>query len=529
MRRSSPWLWAAWLGSTACQEDPSFFLRWKIAPDLERFALDAGELPELGSAVECSSVGLGQVELVTRTVDGITVDTRSFPCFPHEFLDADGRAGGPELEPGTYDLEVRGLRGSGSPWEREFCESAPEAWADAGICRDQQLLFECPASPESPEGAGDGPGTPRSDCSDACGVDVQCCADWPTHVQELVRPTCRFASATARVEVADDDRPLVGDLVLLAPPECDDGVDNDRDGLTDLSDPACQLDPILGREQDDADISVVSLSVTYLDGNPSVSCPGLGIGSLLVTLDGAELVRTPCEHPQTDLPPLSTSLGPGPHTLEVVGLAPGLEVVPATRVEQVWQIADGEFPPVAAAVDFGPEDFLEPLVGELRFAVAYESSPGQIRSGCAPTPAEGRLCIDELDITVFEDGQEIAVPLQLADDACPIKPIVSVDPVQWAGPDAELNHRYEVAIAARGLVDPPDGCPSASESATEVCFQRTAAERMLLAPGSDAVRVILPRVLDGDDLPPAGCEDCQSSSDCMGCVDCCVDAVCVVP
>jgi hypothetical protein len=85
--------------ASACAEDSSYVLRWKVGR----------EAPEaLTSVRQCSDLGLSKVRV--STFEGAElVDSREFPCFPDSFADPDGVAPGPELGPGTYTVTVLGL------------------------------------------------------------------------------------------------------------------------------------------------------------------------------------------------------------------------------------------------------------------------------------------------------------------------------------------------------------------------------------------------------------------------------------
>lgn len=102
--------WKLWLAAgvlAGCGESPSFEMRWQIAR--------AGDDPiELSSAADCSTVGIGQIR-VSSLQNGVTVDRRTFPCYPTEFAD-DTLVAGPELPDGNYIIEFEPLSQAGRPF-----------------------------------------------------------------------------------------------------------------------------------------------------------------------------------------------------------------------------------------------------------------------------------------------------------------------------------------------------------------------------------------------------------------------------
>jgi hypothetical protein len=282
---------------------------------------------------------------------------------------------------------------------------------------------------------------------------------------------------------------------------------------------------------------VISVAVTYLDQNPNVRCSGLKIGQIRVSLDDGqetrELARQTCAAPETAIPPLVVPLDPGDYTLEVVGIAAATEDTVATTVKtHDFTVEPDVGGLVDLELDFGANDFEPALESPLRFKIDYQATPDHVRGGCSPGPAEGTLCIEQLDVQVFGDGQELIVSLgsfgttPVTDAECVEIPLQSDESFTW-GVDAD---DFTVTAIARGrpdsdaltcpdpgLVDPLPDC-----FATEVPIR--------LAPGSDWVSVPLPRVLDDQGLPPQGCADCQVDDDCdLTCTDCCVDRVCHPP
>ncbi len=506
------------LALAGCTEDPSFLFRWRITEDVTALD-DADKAEKLTSAYQCSRVGLSQLRL--STFEGITnvlADQRILPCFPQVFSNPDRFAGGPELEPGDYAVVLEALRDTGGPWTRVLCPGTP---IPAGWDCEPQDETVC---------------LPKAQCGDGEGSSEGSCDSGRKPVSGT--SFCRFGYASTELTVEEGQRTTLDEFVLLAPPQCDDGVDNDQDGLTDLADPACLQDPFNAFEIDDTSATLISITTTYLGANSSVTCAGMGIGAVQLLLSGGqfdqptEIERQSCSAPQTKLPPYSSPLEPGTYTLEVLGIAAGTEDVPATVAKTiVFEVLPDVGAFVKETVDLAPEDFLEEISGPLAFAVSYQATDDHVRPSCQPDNFGGVLCVEEFDITLLEDGQPTdAYTLKDFTGDCADKALRTEESAVWAGPDAGQNHTYSVEIQARGRPE-MDGltCPTeeAEGDAVAVCFGTT--EAVPLAPGSDAVLIVLPRVLDDDGLPPAGCQDCTSDAECQGCVDCCIDSICEGP
>lgn len=594
------YLGAACVLATGCTEDPSYYLRWKIA-SIE----GTGDPREPDNARICADVGLGQLRLSTYEAGtNVLADRRLIPCASPEF--PDGSHPGPELEEGDYDVVLEAVRDTGDVWVREFCSPSqvPELWdpqvpagpnapddvdgtlrceyrdiplscydpgddCTAGSfgcrCRTEKEQMEegdpaCDGGndctndqclPPDCEGAAgcacrDPGDDPVCDDGNAC-LDGHCvpsddglcgdvqsyCALEPSRPAMVRRWYCQYAADTAQVTIAGDNKPRLDDFVLVSPPQCDDGVDNDADGLTDLGDPACLLSPLVGHEIDDKALSSISVSVSFLDQNPNVNCPGIGIGRLHLELDDGsgdpeQIGDISCDTPTASFPSVSRALPEGEYVLRVTGIQSGTEDVPATTPKESapFQVdADtGTF--VKTTIDIGPDDLLTPLDDPARLLFKYQGSENQTRS-CTPYPGVGgdlvvgrvefvmlersgddwvemdpaALMFDIADLTPSVDGNRITID-------CPGKPVVSAG-LSWGN----------YAVAARALE---------LDSAT-ACFEITDMEPFRLAPGDDANEVVLPRLLEGDPaLPPAACVDCEDDGDCAGGVPC-IDGVCEGP
>ena len=146
-------------GVTACQEPPSYRLRW---------AIDGREMLDVAA---CSESGLLEVRVRAYTAPEVFTDERTYPCFSRAFVDPEGTVGGSALPPGRYAIELRGIDRTCDPWDAEEVQSlepgAPEPTGcspdgDVVECRPNELVCDCQrlvvvaagssASPDNPNG-----------------------------------------------------------------------------------------------------------------------------------------------------------------------------------------------------------------------------------------------------------------------------------------------------------------------------------------------------------------------------------------
>lgn len=290
---------------------------------------------------------------------------------------------------------------------------------------------------------------------------------------------------------------LLGDIVLLAPSPCEDGIDNDNDGLVDQSDPGCRVGP---NEEDDIRITQFRFRPTLLDENPNATCIGVGLARIRIRIDEEpdSALEVVCDTNKTEL--FIRQLDPGEHTVSVVGLNnQGEEMTVPQQIPFTVTETQGDF--VDLGVDFGADDFLNPIQAEMRFSLAYQISENfeDIRT-CSPTAKQGLLEIDQVRIRILDgEGNPLDPPVQLTTGeildgspiACPNGVLVTEDLV-WG--------RYQIAV-------------DALSSANEVCFSNTA-EPTFGAPSS-AFTVFVERTSS-----ESSCKDCETSADCS-CLDCC--------
>lgn len=402
MSISRPALVLALALAPACAESPSVELRWRIqAEDLD----EGAEPPELTSIRQCTAVGISKLRLTTRQ-DGFPVDVRELPCFPEEFDAESGLAPGPELDAGTYELTLQGLRRStGTPW--------------------------------------------------AEGVSV-----------------------SADVTISNGAVALLEDLVLPAPPTCDDGIDNDGDGYVDSADIDCRVtDP---RESNQVTNIQFFVSPSFLGDNPYVTCGTVGVTTFRLRVD---------DDPSTDrvigcstlTSSFSRRIDPDveSHSVSITGLNFDNVAVTETKVTE-FTVTGAQGKPVDVDATFSGDDLLTPLNAPIQFIVAFETGPDADKEFryCA-ADAGSTLEITDLTARVIDLDTDQPVDAVLVGGdldgtaldgtpfACQATQLVT-EPLEWGNYGIELSGRSE---------------------AGDVCFS---AEPLQAAPGI-LISVILPR------------------------------------
>lgn len=467
---------------TGCGGEPSFTVSWGIAQDLAQI----DDATEPSSPAECTARGIDGVRIVTRQ-GGLLIDERRFDCFE------GGAVAGPELPNGSYDVEVLGLRRSQEAWA---CEVSTTYVGDP-TCTGAQGCA----------------------CSDdgRCDEHLSCASQFNEARTEVLARFCEACTARAAFELEIDGSVPQIEAALIAPPQCDDGIDNDADGLTDILDPACASDP-QANEGDDFIDTIFDIEVTFLNGNKLAECkPGatnaFPLGVPLIVLDvkrDGELVERIEQVCRRNLPIERRELDDGDYTLEVTGYArdqDGKASTPLTATESFdFQVAGaGTF--VTAQVDFAGDEFLDPITGAVGARFSYDIVPNDGSSagarGCASDPASSnqrsQIVVDEIDITVFDVAGDPVDPSTLgfmnatfigdaARFACTNMPIQTAS-LDWGS----------FAIDVQGRVQ------------GEVCFDTQGPVDVL----PDLIdSFVVPRVtVDGQ--PPMGCEDCMSDADCI--------------
>lgn len=412
-----------------------------------RTAAEAGR--ELRSVRQCSDLGLGFVRVVTLSDDGTEVDRREFPCFPDEFKEADGGAPGPELAAGDYYVNVLGLT------RRKLTRPDPN-----------------PEDPNDPD---------------------------PVLARDSLKVTVR----------SKGEGTLVRGWQLIGADECADGIDNDRDGSVDMSDPPCRE----GQVHEDLDLAgaLFTFEATLLGGdNPRATCTGLGLTSFRLTLDGdlAGARTIPCT---TIVQSFSADLSPGEHSWVVEGLdRDGVAVTePLTDpVTAKFTVGETGFTLVPIAVDFSIASFLaEPAFSSpLLFSIQYLSYPeAPLARPCDPVGLElGDLVLGTTRVTLLGDDQ-VADQVTLDELPFPVEDVCSefdrvrtTSDLVWG--TSEGATRYTLQVESFAADDDGNG----------PCFSNADAPE-LLAPNI-SLAVTVPRVrTDGV------CADCTSNNDCSRC------------
>lgn len=479
-------------GLAACAEPPSFQMRWTI------------EGRTGASAVACSESGVLQVRARAFVGPDEFVDERIYPCFSEGLEGDDGRVSGWALPRGCYGIELRGVDRSLTPWD----DPEPTVFDDEPI----EHLGCYPGDPDTGEvdPAECRPGERVCDC---LRLDVGgACSDGQS-----------AAASAPEGETANE--PLV--FTLDPPFECEDGIDNDRDGRVDDGDPSCVVAFADGTEGIPVGVTDFQLEVSLLAQNPSIECSNIpGFSRVQVWLDRDEQDEQDEQDEPEELSDadilifddtcqlespyrFATSLPVGLARFHVVGIdGAGVPITQLQSFEQ--ELAPGNnF--VQYTVDFGPETFLEPVVGPIIFNTGFVGElgrEGDVRFSCAlavdgETPEQiagkhdrGTLEITDLRVTVFDSRKmPITTPIQLDDGTVlegptlvPCRSQIFTETLTWGGYFVEIE-----ALSAAG----------------DACFSNIGAAQVMTPNRID--NILLPRA--DDDLPES-CRECEADDDC---------------
>ncbi len=421
---------------------------------------------ELLSVRQCSELGISRVRVTTLDGNGNEVDQREFPCFPEQFRELDGAAPGPEVGPGEYYVTIVGLDRRGA------------THAD-------------PAAPDDPD-----------------------------------RVLARDNRTISVAESGEGRR--VDSFRLVGASECDDAIDNDRDGGVDDGDLACRQGA--AREDQDRAASIFTFEATLLGSNPAANCAGLGVASLAVILDDdpALTQKITCTTvPQS----FSAYLPPGEHTWAVQGLNGKGE--PVTRripeVATAFTVGAEGNAYVPIAIDLAIDVFTAPFSESLRFSVeylSYEDSP-------LPRPCDasgldlGTLVLGKTRVTLLDEtgaltkemvtlvdaleGEDADFPVDAVCEAFD-RPRVTSE-LLWSPAAGQRDYSLKIetwAAADDPLVDLP-------------CFSNED-EPARLAPGISPT-IVVPRLRSDGNCADCSCVDdkCPTSKDCSRCDE---DGVC---
>ncbi|MEM9453330.1 MAG: hypothetical protein AAGF11_04070 [Myxococcota bacterium] len=495
-------------GLTACAETPSFELRWTI------------EGRPGASVAACSESGVLQVR--ARALNGPNelddsgepiglVNERIYPCFPEGLEGDDGRVAGWALPRGCYAIELRGIDRSLTPWD----DPEPAVFDDEPV-----------------EHPGCSPGDPGDSEPPECRPGERVCDCLRLSVGGGCSEEQGAAASAPEGETASE--PLV--FTLDPPLECEDGIDNDRDGRVDDGDPSCVFALADGTEGLPVGVTDLQLEVSLLAQNPNIECPNIpGFSRIQVWFDRDEWTDNEQLEELSDTDILifddtcqlespyrfATSLPVGLARFHVVGVNGA--GVPITQLQSFEQELTPGNNFVQAAVDFGPETFLEPVVGPIIFNTGFVGElgrEGNVRFSCAlavdgETPEQmvgkhdrGTLEITDLRVTLFDSRMEpVTTPIQIDDGTVlegptiiPCRSQVFTQTLTWGGYFMEVE-----ALSAAG----------------EVCFSNVGAAQVM-AP-NEIDNILLPRTGDDADLPES-CRECEADADCApACVTLVVD------
>lgn len=413
------------LAASGCQEQRSYAIRWRVEPrtGTEPETAEPQDV-EMSNASVCSRAGVSDVEVWVVDELNRVVDQFDRPCFPERFRQAGGSIRGATLSPGDYTILVAGTRANGLPWGTCLGDSSTEDPSDSdtdGFVGDDTDGDSAVCTGESVRGflaAADALGTPM--CNDGvCNVGLESC-DCTTFTVE--------AEKTQRLD----------DFVLAAPPDCEDGIDGDEDGLVDQLDPGCQLGD---SESTPVLVPEIELNVSVLSGNPSADCNNVGVGALGLTVDGNEQDPILCNVGRTRF---STPLAVGPHELSVVGIRSIDGAFAPITVEKSLSFSVNELgvaTPRSLEVDFADTDLLEPLEAQVQFRYEF-AIPGDDEATAAFC-SDDRLGVEGVRYRVLDLGGQpvstFAAPLDGSLSACSIAPVVSLEAPTWGGYAIEIE------------------------------------------------------------------------------------------
>lgn len=492
------------LSTVGCTETPSFRVDWRLIETEDQSPEDAAPLTDI---TQCAAVGVTGVRVTTvpkrasgeTTLCDTPVDQREFSCLE------GGPVEGPTLEPGEYVVFVHGLRRAGEPWA-------------CAVDVPQNVLVPILEDDGTPKLDEDG--NPTYESEEQCLPDDQPC----------------YARATFELSVdesasASPGLSLVG---LLTPPECDDGLDNDRDGKVDSQDPGCIIDAS-GIEASERGVTLFQTTVSFLDSRVVLPA-NVGVHALQLDVDGQPFATVGAGELDVSRWPfgvpllISRTLTPGPHTLSMTAV--GSQTL-TQAFEFDFDVIETNANYVVWDVGFTGDTFLEDIVLPFGFGKSLLLQPDSApTSTCTLGGWVGntRIPVERLRVRVRdENGQPVdaaglglqgSYQLELGEDSIPILPVDEADGwVSFECPTANVRSQpllwghYSIEIEA--------------QAGGDTCFELNPDEDWLreLAPQStlDAQGFTLTRV-DGPLAP--GCVECGENGRTCG-DKICVDGLCV--
>lgn len=432
--------------AAGCTEDPSFRLRWQLGRTAESFT-------ELTSVAQCTELGISRVRVTTETnaQPPKLVDEREFACFPGEFADPEFFAPGPEVGPGEYLVTVLAIGHRGVPYREP---PVPEASTGDGTTGD----------------AGETTGESTGSTGETTGET--------TGEPEPERPIIAFARQEVTVRETGENRRLP-EFQIVGPAECDDGVDNDRDGAADLADPSCRGSEA-GSEFGDLASAQITVRPRLMSGFRYVDCDGLDIATIRVDLAGP----TPVERTfacTTVARTFSENLASGVYTLTVTALDADGEVQAIPTLDPTktsFELFPSGYRVVDLEADFTIASLKQPVEDGFRFSLDYETGPDSLPAqSCTPVPPTPVLATVEVvlldeamapfDATLYSSMG----PIPIGSDAPPLMcegKARYVEPFTW-GPGG----RQAVYVTAQAFASDPN----------TACWGTT--DPVMTAPGAD--------------------------------------------
>ncbi|TPV93852.1 MAG: hypothetical protein B7733_18230 [Myxococcales bacterium FL481] len=353
----------------------------------------------------------------------------------------------------------------------------------------------------------------------------------------LVRGQRSYSRSEVRTEpfVVEENATIDLDPVYIpSPTACEDGLDNDEDGLVDLVDPSCQDNPAGDEHTAVHGFTRVAFKPTFFNEHPQLRCRDLDVPYLAIKVDGQAVECLPCnDQYQVVRLTIDPAAGRAAREIAVVAARPGAGALGdlASCAEELSQpVASTTFYPGASLqldVDFDRDDFLNPIVRPLSGFVLFRGDADDdatLRSCRPPSHLGGNLAIDTVRLRVLDDeglplGPELLhVGQGTVDDdgslTLPCRDVMQLtsDPLHWGRYQLELEGLSNgTACFASGY----DHGPGPVD----------------LHPAPDPVLFVAGRIVDEAGLPPPSCRECDpldDQQDCSSCADadCCVDHVC---
>lgn len=326
---------------------------------------------------------------------------------------------------------------------------------------------------------------------------------------------------------------------LIAPLQCLDGIDNDRDGLVDDGDPSCRLDARLA-EDGDQDVAFVDVALEIYEGGDDFLCGPAEVGAWrMFVLDEQDEViasRTVagCASGEVEFEPFVEDLTPddtGTFTYTI--LVEGLDFVPDTSEDapppvpeaaprvgpltDTFQVSAGNAGLIDRVFSVGPDDWmpaLEQVAGISYLALEPGSSDPEDRltQGCiTDSPESGLLTMNRVSLELQDENGD------------------PVDPGTWQtseGPLTVVGNVGQGTCLPNQLIEGPSytwGRLFARVTMgvdDEACFTTDGFVPLYPRTLASQQQVQLERVLGTDQMPSATCRDCVDDDDCSETADC---------